>query len=152
MKILIVFFFSCFFFLFPHIHSCNSKNCMAYTTDLHTKQPLYYQRLSFSELEIHASWDGWVLFWVRVACEAWLSIMAPNTHRNLSLIHHLCALPYTSWKLHIVHVYGCSAYQTTALLSKAFWVRFRVAWDIWLKSYIARHPLRSLSDATLSCV
>ena len=96
-----------------------------YMAILHVEWLLYYQRCLYSVLELNMRYNWWV--------------MAPNTHCSLFLISHLCVLLHICWKQQVIHVYGCSAYQTTALLSKTFLVWFWVAWEIWLKSYGPRH-------------
>ena len=66
------------------------------------EQLIYYQKCLFSGLELHAIYN-------------W-RVMAPNTHCSHFLMHHLLQV-----------VYGCSAYQITALLSKTFFVLYSIA-------------------------
>ena len=101
---------------------------------LHIKQLLYNQRFLFSVLELDARYNWWVI--------------APSSHGSVFPISHLCILTHITWKLQII--YGCSAYRTTALLSKTFLVWFGVAWEIWLESYDPRHAHRLFSDT--NCV
>ena len=67
----------------------------------------------FSVLELDVRHDWWV--------------MAPNTHCSFFPMSHLCVLTCKTWKLQLI--YGWSAYQMTALLSKTFLVWFTVARD-----------------------
>ena len=78
---------------------------------LHIERLLYYRRCLFLVLELDVS---------------------------QSLISHLWVLRYMyiTWKLQVVQ--GHSAYQKTPLLSETFLVWFRVAWEIWLESYVPR--------------
>ena len=50
---------------------------------------------------------------------------------------HLCihvhVLRHIIWKLQVI--YGRSVYQVIVILSEAFFVWFRFAWEIWLESY-----------------
>ena len=96
---------------------------------------LYYWRWLFSVLELDARYD-------------W-QVMAPNTHRSVFPISHLCILTCIAWKLHVI--YGHSAYWMTALLLETFLEWFRVAWEIWLESYGPRHALVILSH-NIVCV
>ena len=64
-------------------------------------------------------------------------VMAPNIHHSFFPISHLRVLTHITWKLQVL--YGCSAYQITALLRKTFLVWFRVAREIQLESYGPRH-------------
>ena len=91
---------------------------------------LYYRRCLFSVLELDERYDWWV--------------MEPNMHHSLFPISHLCVLTYITWKLQVV--YGCSAYQTTALLLETFFVWLRVDWRA-----TAPDMHRSFSDTTF-CV
>ena len=47
-------------------------------------------------------------------------VIAPNTHCSVLPMSHLCLLTFITWKLLVI--YGCSAYWTTALLLKTFFV------------------------------
>ena len=96
---------------------------------------LYYQRWSFSNLELHAGYD-------------W-QVKAQNLYHSLFLMCHLSIPTRITQKLH--STYGSSVYQTTVLLSERFLLWFRVAIKIWLESYSPRHASWSFSDATL-CV
>ena len=68
-----------------------------------------------------------------------IQFLVPNTRHSLFPIYHLCILTRITWKLQVVH--ECSAYPTTALLSKTLFVWFKVAWETRLKNYAPTHAL-----------
>ena len=90
---------------------------------LHMEWLLYYCRCLFSVLELDSRYN-------------W-QVMAPNTPCNLFLMSHLFVLTCITWKLQVI--YGCSGDRMTAVQLETFFVRFRVAWEIWLESYGPRH-------------
>ena len=136
----------------------------AYTNSPHTKRLNYYQRFSFSWLELHAAWlehyrscadvlyIEWLLYYRRCLFSVlkldvrykW-RVMSPNMHCShfpISRVHLFVQLyldTCITWKLQVIRARSNSVYQTTALLSETFFVWFRVALEIRLESYGPRH-------------
>ena len=91
---------------------------------LHIKQLLYYQRYSFSGLELHLSYD-------------W-QVTTPNTHHSLSDTP-FCVYLHT-WLEKIQVIYKYSTYRTTVLLLEMsiFWVRAvsKLQFELWFQTHI----------------
>ena len=64
-------------------------------------------------------------------------VMAPNMHRSIFSVSCLCILTCIAGKLQVI--YGRSAYWMSALPPETFLKWYRVAWEIWLESYILRN-------------
>ena len=100
---------------------------------LHIKQLLYYQRYSFSGLELHASYDQWAT--------------AVNTHHSLFSIHHFsCALSIT-WKPW--HACSSDTHQMTPLLPWMFLFMSKASKQLQPMSY---SPVRTSLSHHLVCM
>ena len=86
-----------------HIYA-QLKKYRLYKGTLPIERLLYYQGYLFYELELYVRYDRWVL--------------DLNTHHNNFLIRHFVCTYTRNSKLQVIHVYGRSTYQITALLSK----------------------------------
>ena len=80
------------------------------------------------------------IFCVRAECEIGTSKHASQSLCDKPFLHIQCTYSrHITWKLQVI--YGRSAYRMTAILSETFFVWFRVALEIRLKSYGPRHTL-----------
>ena len=124
---------------FVHTYTCNSKTTLyrLYMDVLHIEWLVYYRRC---------------LFFVRAGCE-WQMARYGSKHTSQSLSNKPFVHTYTQnlkTSGHTVYMYGCSAYQMTAILLETFFVWFKITWKIQLESSTP-DTHRSFSDATL-CV
>ena len=120
-------------------HSLFHSDMTFYAYSHNSKLQVVYRRSAYRAT---ASLLEMSIFWVRATCEIWLaSYGSKHASQSLSDMPFVHILPRITWKLQIVHVYGCSAYGTTASLSKTFLVWFRVVWDdqtgeLWFQTHI----------------
>ena len=80
------------------------------------------------------------IFCVRAGCEIRMESYASKHALQFLSDKPFCiysVLRHITWKLQVIS--ECSAYRTTAILSKTFFVWFIIAIEIWLKSYGPRH-------------